>query len=48
MGETRRRIRSLEVRIDEKRDELERLELQKNIRDMRDRVRRRRPRRRSR
>lgn len=44
----RRRIRSLEVRIDEKRDELERLELQKSIRDMRDRVRRRRPRRRNR
>ena len=37
-----RRVRSLEVRISEKEDELERLKLQKNIKDMRDRVRSRR------
>lgn len=45
MGE-RRRVRSLEVRIAEEEDKLERLKLQKAIREMRDRVRTRRPRRR--
>lgn len=42
----RRRIRSLDVRIAEEEDKLERLKLQKAIQDMRERVRRRRPRRR--
>ncbi len=42
-----RRVRSIEVRIAEKEDELEKLKLQKNIRDMQDKVRSRRPRRRS-
>lgn len=41
-----RRVRSLEVRITEQEDKLERLKLQKSIRDMQDRVRTRRPRRR--
>lgn len=43
-----RRIRSIEVRIAEEEDKLERLKLQKAIRDMRDKVRARRPRRRTR
>jgi len=41
-----RRVRSLEVRIAEMEEKLESLKLQKNIRDMRDRVRSRRRRRR--
>ena len=41
-----RRVRSLEVRISETEDKLERLKLQKNIRDMQDKVRARKPRRR--
>lgn len=40
-----RRVRSLEVRIAEEKEKLERLELQKAIRDMRDKVGRRRRRR---
>lgn len=42
----RRRQRSLEVRIAEKEDQLERLKLQKAIREMREKVRSRRRRRR--
>lgn len=41
-----RRVRSLEVRIAEEEDKLERLKLQKAIREMRDKVRNRRRRRR--
>lgn len=37
-----RRVRSLEVRIAEKEEDLDRLKLQKAIRDMRDKVRSRR------
>lgn len=40
-----RRVRSVEVRIAEKEDELERLKLQKAIKDMREKVRSRRRRR---
>lgn len=40
-----RRVRSLEVRMAEKKEELERLELQKAIRELKDRVGRRRRRR---
>lgn len=40
-----RKVRSLEVRIEETEDKLDRLKLQKNIRDMRAKIRARRRRR---
>ena len=42
MVERRRRVRSVEARIAEEEDKLERLKLQKAIKDMRERVRSRR------